>query len=664
MMMKPFRKILIANRGEIVLRIMRSAKQLGIATACIFSEEDHHSLWTEPSGEAWSLGNGSIAETYLNSDLIISLAQKAGADAIHPGYGFLSENYRLALACNTHNITFIGPSPEVLILTSDKPAAQRTVKNLGIRTIETVTGTLPELQAMEHSFSYPLMIKAAFGGGGKGMRLVHNPAQFKTALSTASSEALQYFGDGRIYLEQYLNNARHIEVQILGDHHGNLVHLYDRECSVQRRHQKVIEEAPALIDDRTRKEITDAALLIAQKINYAQAGTVEFLLDEQGYPFFLEINPRIQVEHGITEMITGVDIVREQIMIAAGEPLSLTMDAIKVTGHAIEARVYAEDTGDNFMPSPGTIHYFAPPNIEGIRIDAAVDHGSCISGKYDPMIAKIMAHAPTRDEAIAKLYEAIGKFIITGIKHNLHMLECLLDDEDFRLNKVTTQFLNNKIHSYNTLLAHQRTTFAMLAKIAAAALILNDNRKDLNASPWNNGYWRNVQQLRFHLNGTLVELEYQQSGKSIVCYQQHDLFQAQDVCIHEFNVEFIFNNQPWNMYYVPEKQGIILLSLGNIDFIVERFICRTDAFASPDTVVNHSSGDTVLSPQPGIVLEVRVSEGQLVNLGDNLLTIESMKLENTLLASQPGLIKRINIKAGDKVKKNEPLMVLQRTDNH
>ena len=409
--MKPesIHKILIANRSEIALRVKRAATSLNIPTVAVFTDQESESSWISQFEEAYSLGNGPLSDTYLNIASIIGLAKKSGADAIHPGYGFLSENSLFAKACEENQIRFIGPSADILKLMGDKLTAHHFVSGLGIPVIDKIIDTPHEISKLRHSIEYPVLVKAAAGGGGKGMRLVKTHSELTDVLEITANEAFQYFADERVYIEKYLHAPRHIEVQIIGDIHGNIVHLFERECSIQRRHQKIIEEAPAVsLPDHVRKKIIDAALTIAGSVRYVNAGTIEFLLDDNGDFFFLEMNTRLQVEHGITEMITGIDLVKEQIRVAEGYPLSFSQKEIQYHGHAIESRIYAEDPEHDLLPSPGKIHYYREPSFQDVRMESAVTSGTEIQADFDPLIAKVIAYGASREDAVLHNGEGAG----------------------------------------------------------------------------------------------------------------------------------------------------------------------------------------------------------------------------------------------------------------
>lgn len=417
------KKILIANRGEIALRIMRTAKKLGIQTVAVFSEVDRNAPHVKFADEAICIGPPASSESYLVMDKIINAAKDTHADGIHPGYGFLSENAVFAQLVTDANITFIGPKPHAIQVMGNKLAAKETVKDYDIPMVPGIDEAITSIalaQQISDEIGYPILIKAAAGGGGKGMRIVEKKSQLKEQMERAISEAVAAFGDGSVFIEKYVGSPRHIEVQVLADTHGNVVHLFERECSVQRRHQKVIEEAPsAVLDDSLRKAMGEAAIKVAKSCNYIGAGTVEFLLDENKNFYFLEMNTRLQVEHPVTEMITGIDLVEEQINVAMGKPLSFTQDDLQIKGHALEVRVYAEDPMDSFLPSIGTLTTYKRPVGEGIRLDDGFEEGMQVPIYYDPMIAKLVTYGATRNEAIERMVTAIDDYHIEGIATTL-----------------------------------------------------------------------------------------------------------------------------------------------------------------------------------------------------------------------------------------------------
>ncbi|MCF6321796.1 MAG: acetyl-CoA carboxylase biotin carboxylase subunit, partial [Rhizobiaceae bacterium] len=438
--------ILIANRGEIAVRIIKTAKAMGIGTIAVYSDVDQDARHVKEADDAFLIGPAPATQSYLSIDNVIAAAQKSGADAIHPGYGFLSENAAFARACDDAGIIFIGPSPQAMEIMGNKAAAKA-------RMIENKIGCVPGYNGKEQSdevfasaaqdIGYPLMVKAANGGGGRGMRLVENSGDLATALEQARGEALSAFGSGELILEKLVTRAHHIEFQILGDMHGNIIHLGERDCSLQRRHQKVIEEAPSpAIDEALRAEMGKVAVAAARSVSYEGAGTVEFLLDEGGDYYFLEMNTRLQVEHPVTEMITGIDLVEWQIRIARGEVLSLTQDDVTISGHAIEARFYAEDPEKNFMPSTGKIESWIEPAAENIRVDSGIVSGDEITPHYDAMVAKIIAHGPTREDARLSLARALDRTTLFGINHNKAFLGELLGREEFIAGSATTALID------------------------------------------------------------------------------------------------------------------------------------------------------------------------------------------------------------------------------
>jgi acetyl-CoA carboxylase biotin carboxylase subunit len=439
-----FKKILIANRGEIALRIICACRELGIKTVAVYSEADENSLHVRFADEDVCIGPARSADSYLSVPAVLSAAEITGADAIHPGYGFLSESAYLAEVCEACHIRFIGPAPNVIRLLGDKARARRAMKKAGVPILPGSDGPVEseeKAQKVAKDLGYPVIIKAVAGGGGRGMRVIRNANDLGKALKTAQREAEAAFGVGDVYIEKYLERPRHIEFQVLGDHHGAVVHLGERECSIQRRHQKLLEEAPSVaVTERMRRKLGGAVVDAARAVQYTNAGTFEFLLDDKGNFFFLEVNTRIQVEHPVTEMITGIDIVKEQIRIAAGERLSFKQGDVTFTGHAIECRVNAEDP-DTFAPSPGVIHAFSVPGGPGVRIDTFAHSECTIPPYYDSMIAKVIAHGRDRQEAIARMRRTLEMTVIEGIQTSIPLHLKLLADPDFVAGRLSTSFM-------------------------------------------------------------------------------------------------------------------------------------------------------------------------------------------------------------------------------
>jgi len=440
-----FDKILIANRGEIAVRIIRACKDLGCKTVAVYSDADRSSLHVALADEAYNIGPPKPTESYLVKEKIIEVAKKSGAEAIHPGFGFLSENDSFAELCEKEGIVFIGPSAEAIRLMGDKITARKIAKDAKVPLVPGSDGAVSDVEAsrVADEIGFPVMIKASAGGGGKGMRLVREKSEFEGMLRMAKSEAFSAFGDDSIFVERFIEQPRHIEIQILADSHGKVLHLNERECSIQRRHQKVIEEAPsAFITAKTRKKMGETAVRIAEAVNYQGAGTVEFIMDQKQNFYFLEMNTRVQVEHPVTEMITGIDIVKWMIRIATGEKLPFRQNDIKINGHAVECRVYAEDPETNFLPSPGPLHYVRVPSGPGIRDDSSIYSGYEVTSFYDPMLSKLVTWGETREDAVNKMASALREYIVLGVKTNLGFLVRVMEEEEFRKASIDTAYID------------------------------------------------------------------------------------------------------------------------------------------------------------------------------------------------------------------------------
>ena len=446
------KKILIANRGEIARRVIHAARELGYATVAVYSDPDAGSLAVREADEAFRLPGAEVKETYLDSAKILAIAKEAGVWGVHPGYGFLSENAAFAEDCAQAGLKFIGPSPETMRRLGSKVESKLLAKKAKVPTVPGFEGELPsgkELEKLAAKIGYPLLIKAAAGGGGKGMRVVHKPEELEEAARSAEREALAFFKDKTIFLEKYLERPRHIEVQILGDEQGNLVHLYERECSVQRRHQKMIEETPSpSIDAKFREEICAAALRVARQVGYASAGTVEFIVDEAGHFYFLEVNTRLQVEHPVTEAVTGIDLVKAQILVAEGHALPFKQEDIRQRGHAIECRLYAEDPENHFLPAEGSVGVLVEPQRPGIRIDSALEAGRPVLSLYDPMLAKLVAVGFNRKEALMKMDALLRDYVLLGIRHNLDFLRYTLNSKPFQDGRYHTHSVADLLAEY------------------------------------------------------------------------------------------------------------------------------------------------------------------------------------------------------------------------
>ncbi len=476
MPVRPLKRVLVANRGEIAVRIMRTCRERGIETVAVYSDADRTMPHVRMADASVGIGPPPPRESYLRAEAIIAAAQSSGADAIHPGYGFLSENPAFAEAVENAGLVFIGPSADSIRAMGEKTRARQLVGAAGVPTVPGTDGPVKDIQGV-HAFGeregFPILLKAAAGGGGKGMRIVRSREELADAFQTARSEAMSAFGDGRLYVEKYLENPRHIEFQILGDHHGNVIHLGERECSVQRRHQKIVEESPSVaLTDGLRAAMGATAVNAARACGYYNAGTIEFLLDDTGRFYFLEMNTRLQVEHPVTELRTGLDLVAEQLRIAAGESLGIAQEEISFRGHAIECRICAEDVDDGYLPSTGTILYMRPPGGPGVREDRGFDEGSEVSVYYDSLLSKLLVWAPNRNEAIARMIRALREYTILGVKTNTQLCAEVLDSSFFRSGQYSTRLLDRDLRAENL----PGPDMKDLARAAALVAMLEENR--------------------------------------------------------------------------------------------------------------------------------------------------------------------------------------------
>lgn len=483
-----FKKILIANRGEIAVRVIRGCRELGIKSAVIYSDADKTSLHTRLADESYHIGNSPASDSYLNRDKIIKLAKDIGADAIHPGYGFFAENFDFIRECEKNKINFIGPSSKSVALMGSKTEARKIMTDNNVPIVPGTTESIKSVKdglEISEEIGYPILLKAAAGGGGKGMRKINSNSEFTAAFEATKREALKSFANDDIYIEKFIENPRHIEVQIFGDTHGNYVHLFERECSIQRRHQKIIEEAPSsFVDEKTRNKITTAAVNAARACNYYNAGTVEFLMDSNKNFYFLEMNTRLQVEHPVTELITGLDLVKEQISVASGNKLSFKQNDLKINGHALECRIYAEDSFNNFLPSTGSILSYSPPSGPGVRVDSGFDNGSQITVHYDPLISKLVCWSDTRQSAINRMIRALSEYIIGGLITNISFLKIIIDHPsfkkgDFNINFLNDEFMNSMKNFINN---KDMIEIEKIAAIFAAVLKSNSSINNLRGN--------------------------------------------------------------------------------------------------------------------------------------------------------------------------------------
>jgi acetyl-CoA carboxylase biotin carboxylase subunit len=479
--MPEIKKILIANRGEIALRIMRTAREMNIATVAVFSEADRKSPHVRYADEAVCIGPAPSSESYLDMSKILQVCKDLNVDAIHPGYGFLSENAVFARKVQEAGLIFIGPSPEAIEIMGSKLAAKQAAARYNIPMVPGTAEAIEDRQEAKElagAIGYPILIKASAGGGGKGMRVVSNEAEFDEQMDRAVSEALSSFGDGSVFIEKYITSPKHIEIQVLGDHHGNIIHLFERECSIQRRHQKVVEEAPSIsITPEIRKEMGRCAVDVARSCGYYGAGTVEFIMDEAHRFYFLEMNTRLQVEHPVTEQVTGVDLVKQMILIAEGNALKIQQEDLAIKGHSIEIRVYAEDSANNFLPDVGTLHTYVKPDGNGVRVDDGFEQGMAIPIYYDPMIAKLITYGQNREEAIAKMIRAIDEYQISGVQTTLPFCRFVMNHEEFTSGRFDTNFVA-RYFDPETLKKQPDEDAIQLAAIISGELIKNEKRNE------------------------------------------------------------------------------------------------------------------------------------------------------------------------------------------
>lgn len=659
--MNIFNKILIANRGEIAVRIIKAAQKLGIQTVAIYSRPDANALHTRLADESYFIGEQDLSDSYLNIDKIIDIAKKSNSEAIHPGYGFLSENPRLVAECERTGITFIGPTTRAIQLMGNKVESRNFVQNLGVPMTKGATGSIEELKTAALDIKMPILVKAAAGGGGKGMKIVNNIEELEDVIESTNREALSYFGDNEVFIEQFIEDPRHIEIQILGDKHGNVIHLYERECSIQRRYQKIIEESPSpTLDQATREKMGTAAVEIAKAINYDSAGTIEFLVDKDLNFYFLEMNTRIQVEHPITEMVTGIDIVGEQIKIAAGNKLSFEQKNIKQNGHAIEARIYAEEPENNFRPSPGDISYYRAPYGDNLRLDAALDGATTIHSFFDPMISKLIAFGETREIANERLIQALNQYIINGINTNISFLIAMLKSEPFVTNDISTKFCDENTQSLVNTINKEKSEININPIICTYLIHHFNKSKNENSTIWSQiGYWRSQQYIEVIYEGESIIVEVVSIdnndyifgiGKEKYCCQLKEY--AKD------SVRLNINSHSQKMYISEDGENGNIVNHKGHKFKLKRsdILYDTDFFIYEDEA---GKGNLVKSPMPGKVIKIDVKVGDEVKKGSRLLVVEAMKMENNINAPRDGIVESIGTKVGDMVDGSIPLVVFE-----
>jgi acetyl-CoA carboxylase biotin carboxylase subunit len=670
-----FEKILVANRGEIAQRVLRSVREMGIASAAVYSDADVGAPHVVEADEAVRIGPAPSAESYLAIDRILAAAHAVNADAIHPGYGFLAENANFAERCDESGIAFIGPPAQVIRKMGNKQEAKAILAAAGVPVIPGVSGegkTDAELAAEVREIGYPVLVKACAGGGGKGMRVVAREADLPEALAAARREAAAAFGDDTLLIERYFDASRHIEIQIFGDTQGQLLHCFERECSIQRRFQKIIEEAPSLaVDDRLRREMGAAAIAAGKAIGYVGAGTVEFLVDATGGFHFLEVNTRLQVEHPVTEAVTGLDLVRWQIQLAQGEPLPLAQEELALHGHAIEARLYAEDPATDFLPATGRIALWEPPELPGVRIDSGVAAGSEVGIHYDPLLAKIIAVAPSRGEAIRRLVAALRRLGVGGVTTNRDFLIAVLEHPAFEAGKLDTHFIER--HLPPATRRAPRDAAAERLHAIAAALHAHERRRGEGPLPpsipsgWRNNRWR-AQDVSYRLgreaDAETIEVRYIATGPGQ--FEVEVGGETSQVAITETGDETsrgaiaetgdgtlrleVDGVQRRLRVAVDGDRSFVHGPLGSTELIeIPRF--------PPARAAELAGG--CLAPMPGVVRDVKVGVGDPVEEGSVLLVLEAMKMEHQLVAHATGVVKEVRVEVGQMVDPDAVLIVLE-----
>ncbi|AHX11704.1 hlyD secretion family protein [Neorickettsia helminthoeca str. Oregon] len=643
-------KVLIANRGEIASRIIRTLRKLGKKSVAVYSDLDVGAEYVRHADEAVHIGGSTAKDSYNNMEALLSAITKTGADAVHPGYGFLSENPEFALCLEKHNIIFIGPSSDCISKMSNKVMAKKIAKEASVNLIP---GYVGEVSDYTHALSiakeigFPVLIKASAGGGGKGMRLVHREEELRDAMNLACSEALSFFKDQRVFIEKYIKNPRHIEIQILADKQGNIICLGERECSIQRRHQKIIEEAPSIALHRAlRKEMYNQSIRLAKSVNYTSAGTVEYILDQENNFYFMEMNTRIQVEHPVTEMITGIDIVEEMIRIAEGDALSKKTSITKFNGWSFEARVYAEDPMNNFMPTSGFVAKMDSPT--NARVESSICAGSDVGMFYDPMVAKIIVHAKSRADAINEMCEALRRTCIVGLKNNLVFLESVFRHEDFISGNVDTHFVENQYQhlSWSDCLDHDATIKSMAVALYIARRIWGCSMGEEQDFVIRLG--KHVYEVRVTYNSG--ELNFMFAGVSYLVEWQQDV--REGLFLAELNKEAfivrIINTDKFQKRV--EYKGFSILCAAFPATVYAKYSL------AQDNAVDVLQSEQVSATMTGMIANVYVAAGDIVKQGDPLCVIEAMKMQNTITSERGGTVEKVYVEKGQNISEGDPLL--------
>lgn len=651
-----FSKILIANRGEIACRIMRTAKRMGIATVAVYSDADAGTPHVTMADEAVHIGGAASADSYLRADRIIEAAQQTGAEAIHPGFGFLSENADFVNAVEAAGLVFIGPGPKAIAVMGDKIESKALAESAGVSIVPGTPGAVEDVDtalAAAKKIGYPVMVKASAGGGGKGMRVIESADELADGMRAAMSEAQTAFGDSRVFIEKFVVQPRHIEIQLLADQHGNVVYVGERECSIQRRHQKVIEEAPSpFISPETRAAMGSQAVDLAKAVDYRSAGTVEFIVGADQDFYFLEMNTRLQVEHPVTEMVYGLDLVEQMIRVAADEKLSITQDDIVADGWAIEARVYAEDPARGFLPSIGQLTRYREPAGDSVRVDSGVEEGGEISMYYDPMIAKLVAHAPTRDAAMDRLHLALDHYEIDGIASNRQFLSAVLENEAFRSGNLTTGFIAEEFDGDFVAVPPEAAQSARLTALGTAIVALRQDERHFGQDGRD---FVVIDQAgtRTHvvvagLSNTQAELVV--DGKTVVI---NGLIRGP---VHLF--DGTINEEPVAVQ-VRQHGHLISLTRGSSRLALSVLPARYAAMLDHMPAAAEGAGaDEIAAPMPGQITKLLVEIGDEVQAGQDVAIIEAMKMENVLSSEARGSVKSIEVKIGDNLNVDDIIMTL------
>ncbi|MBY0531805.1 MAG: acetyl/propionyl/methylcrotonyl-CoA carboxylase subunit alpha [Xanthobacteraceae bacterium] len=657
-----FKKILIANRGEIACRVIKTAKRMGIATVAVYSDADKDALHVEMADEAVHIGPPPAAQSYLVIEKIIEACKQTGAEAVHPGYGFLSERAAFAEALKKAKITFIGPNVRAIEAMGDKIESKKAA---AAAKVSTVPGFLGVIEDAKHAakiadeIGYPVMIKASAGGGGKGMRIAHSKEEVADGFARAKSEAKSSFGDDRVFIEKFIVNPRHIEIQVLGDKHGNVIYLGERECSIQRRNQKVIEEAPSpLLDEATRKKMGEQAVALAKAVDYDTAGTVEFVAGQDRSFYFLEMNTRLQVEHPVTELITGIDLVEQMIRVAYGEKLAIKQSDVKLKGWAVESRIYAEDPYRGFLPSIGRLSRYRPPaeSKQGevtVRNDTGVYEGGEISLFYDPMIAKLVTHAPTRIEAINAQAKALDEFVVDGVGHNIPFLAALMQHERWRKGALSTGFIAEEYPEGFKGVAPVGDVATVIASVAAAIDLTMGERKRRISGQMMGRVVQRDRRRAVWLNAAEYPLDVFRSGEDI---QVNFLADGETTNFVKLKSDWKPGIGVWTGTVDKENVAVQVRPVANgfrLSFrgaqVTAYVYTETEAMAAKLMPIKQTgdSGKIVKCPMPGLVVSIAVKEGQEVKAGDQLAIVEAMKMENVIRAERDATVKKVAVKAGD-----------------